>query len=36
MSDKTVEMCAPDLDTEQTNRIQTVELMIEKRVVRPV
>jgi len=36
MIDKIVEMLASDLDPEQTSRIQTVKLMIEKRVVRPV
>jgi hypothetical protein len=36
MIDKNVEMLASGLDPEQTSRIQTVQLMIEKRVVRPV
>jgi len=36
MIDKIVEMNAPDMDPEQSNRIHTMQLMIEKRVVRPV
>jgi hypothetical protein len=36
MIDKIVEMLAAYLDPEQTSRIQTVHLVIEKREVRPV